>query len=363
METNTASHQTRPETRWRQVLDRDRAADGIFVYGVQSTGIYCRPSCPSRRPANVKRVQFFDIPEAAERAGFRACRRCKPETIAAGDPVLASVRAVCAAIDAADEETPGLEELAVVAGWSAHHLQRTFKRIMGISPKAYADARKLARFKHGVKQGEDVTQAMYGAGYGSSSRLYEKASEKLGMTPASYAKGGKGAEILYAIRPCSLGLVLIAATAKGIAMIGFGDTETNLENELEADFPEASIARDDIQLSIWVDPVLDYLEGAEPPHDLPLDVRATAFQWRVWRELMRIPAGETRTYGEIAQRLGQPKAARAVGRACATNPVSITIPCHRAVGANGALTGYRWGTERKAKLLADEGTLAKRSEA
>jgi len=360
MKTTATLHSNEPDPRWRSVLDRNRDADGAFVYGVQSTGIYCRPSCPSRRPANSSRVQFFDIPEAAERAGFRACLRCKPETIEVVDPTLSSIRDVCAAIDVADEEVPGLDVLAGVAGWSAHHLQRTFKRIMGISPKAYGDARKLARFKHGVKQGEDVTQAMYGAGYGSSSRLYETASEKLGMTPASYAKGGKGATIVYTIRPCLLGLVLIAATEKGIAMIGFDDTEHALEHELHADFPEATILRDEAGLGPWVDPVLAYLKGAEPPHDLPLDIRATAFQWRVWRELMRIPAGQTRTYGEIAARLGQPKAARAVGRACATNPVSITIPCHRAVGADGSLTGYRWGKDRKARLLADEKSFAKR---
>lgn len=342
------------DIRWQRVLDRDRAADGAFVYGVETTGIYCRPSCPSRRPANPSRVAFFDIPEAAERAGFRACKRCKPEAADAVDPALRAVRSACAAIDAADEVMPGLDDLADVTGLSPHHLQRTFSRVMGVSPKAYADARKLERFKAGVKSGEDVTQAMYGAGYGSSSRLYEQAAAKLGMTPASYAKGGQGAKIAYAIRPCPLGLVLIAATEVGVAMIGFGDTEAYLEDELRTDFPAAEIVRDDDRIGAWVEPVLAYLEGAAPPHDLPLDVRATAFQMRVWRELIRIPPGETRTYGEIAARLGKPKAARAVGRACATNPVSITIPCHRAVGADGSLTGYRWGKHRKAKLLADE---------
>ncbi|MHC8507900.1 MAG: bifunctional DNA-binding transcriptional regulator/O6-methylguanine-DNA methyltransferase Ada [Rhodospirillales bacterium] len=339
--------------RWPRVLARDKSADGEFVYAVRSTGIYCRPSCPSRRPRDAGRVRFFDVPEAAECAGFRACRRCRPASAAPVSPALAAVRKVCAAVDAA-ETAPTLDQLARIAGLSPHYLQRAFKRVMGVSPKAYADARRLARFKQGVKGGEDVTQAMYGAGYGSSSRLYENAAETLGMTPASYAKGGRGAVIRYAVRPCALGLMLTAATETGVAMIGFGDAEDALEAELRGDFPAAEIIRDDAALGPWVDAVLASIDGSGPPAELPLDVRATAFQARVWRELVRIPPGETLAYGEIAERIGQPKAARAVGRACGSNPVSIVIPCHRAVGASGALTGYRWGKDRKAKLLAQE---------
>ncbi|MHC8507805.1 MAG: bifunctional DNA-binding transcriptional regulator/O6-methylguanine-DNA methyltransferase Ada [Rhodospirillales bacterium] len=343
--------------RWPRVLARDVSADGEFVYAVRSTGIYCRPSCPSRRPRDAGRVRFFDAPEAAEHAGFRACKRCRP-ACAAVSPALAAVRRVCAAVDAAEGAPPPLDDLARIAGLSPHYLQRAFKRMMGVSPKAYADARRLARFKQGVKGGEDVTQAMYGAGYGSSSRLYERAAETLGMTPASYARGGRGAHIRYAVRPCALGLMLTAATETGVAMIGFGDSEDALEAELRGDFSAAEIIRDDAALGPWVDAVLESMGGAAPPPDLPLDVRATAFQARVWRELMRIPAGETLAYGEIAARIGQPKAARAVGRACGSNPVSIVIPCHRAVGASGALTGYRWGKDRKAKLLAEEAEAA-----
>ena len=345
------------EQRWRAVLDRDARCDGAFVYAVRSTGVFCRPSCPSRRAGRAQ-VSFFAVPEAAVQAGYRPCKRCRPERAEAADPRVATIRTVCRTIETHDEGVPTLEQLGSAVGISPHHLQRLFKAMMGVSPRQYAEAVRLGRLKQSLKEGEPVTMALYGAGYGSSSRLYEKAPAHLGMTPASYAKGGRGARIAYTVvahsRVGSLGRLLVAATERGVCMVSLGDTEAFLEAELENEFPEAEIGRDDGALAEWVGAVLD-LAGAGTPHaDLPLDIRATAFQWRVWRELKAIPAGETRTYGEIAAALGQPGAARAVGRACATNPVSLVVPCHRAVGGDGKMHGYRWGVERKETLLERE---------
>ncbi|MCP5366358.1 MAG: bifunctional DNA-binding transcriptional regulator/O6-methylguanine-DNA methyltransferase Ada [Hyphomicrobiales bacterium] len=343
------------DTMWRAVMARDGAFDGRFVYAVTSTGIYCRPSCSSRRPRR-ERVRFFTLPEAAAAGGFRACRRCRPDAVAAPDPATDMARRTCRAIaDWPDTETgmPTLEQLGDAVGVSPHHLQRTFKKVLGLSPRAYADALRMGRFKDAVRGGDTVTGALYEAGFGSSSRLYERAAGHLGMTPASYARGGRGARIAFAVVPSDLGRVLVAATARGVCLVALGEDDGALESELRRDFPAAEIARDDGALAPWVRAVLDTLDGAPHP-DLPLDVRATAFQARVWRQLLTIPRGETRTYGEIAAQLGQPGAARAVGRACATNPVSLVVPCHRAVGSDGRLTGYRWGVDRKQALLARE---------
>ncbi|HLI10996.1 MAG TPA: bifunctional DNA-binding transcriptional regulator/O6-methylguanine-DNA methyltransferase Ada [Alphaproteobacteria bacterium] len=341
------------DERWRAVLAADASRDGSFVYAVRSTGIYCRPSCPSRRPKR-DRVTFYPIPEAAEQAGYRPCRRCRPREVAPPDPHLEAVRKACRAIDAIDEGVPTLAGLGRVVGLSPHHLQRIFTRVMGISPRAYADARRLGRIKARLKAGDDVTGALYEAGYGSSSRLYERANGQLGMTPATYKRGGAGARIVYALGDSALGRVLVAATERGVCMVGLGDSDRQLERELREEFPAAEIARDERRLGNWLSAILRHLAGREPHLSLPLDVRATAFQWRVWQALRAIPYGEQRSYGEIAKALGEPKAARAVGRACATNPVALIVPCHRAVGGGGDLTGYRWGVARKKALLAGE---------
>jgi AraC family transcriptional regulator of adaptative response/methylated-DNA-[protein]-cysteine methyltransferase len=304
-------------------------------------------------------VQFFAVPEAAERAGFRACKRCRPQAAPAPDPQVAAVRRACAAIlrhlDEGADGPPRLEQIAEAAGMSPWHLQRTFTRLLGISPRSFADARRLDLLKAGLKGStHGVADAVYGAGYGSASRVYERADAELGMTPATYAKGGAGAEIEFAMAKTPLGLVLVAATARGVCMVSLDSNAAKLEAELRADYPAAKIRRGDATLGPWLDAVVRHLEGSQPHLDLPLDVRATAFQWRVWQELKAIPLGETLTYKEIAVRIGNPKAYRAVGHACATNPVSLTVPCHRAVRGDGGLGGYRWGLERKERLLAAE---------
>ena len=347
------------DARWRAVASRDASCDGEFVYAVASTGIFCRPSCPSRRPKR-ERVRFFDDPAMAQAAGFRPCRRCRPEAATAGGPDERIVLAVCRVLDERPETIPTLAELAIAAGVSASHLQRIFTRATGLSPRQYAEALRRERFTTGLRRGDTVTGALYDAGYGSSSRLYEKADAHLGMTPASYAKGGAGARIVFATAASPLGRLLVAATGRGVCAVSLGDSDTFLESELRADFSSAAeISRDDGALAGQLAAVLDHLAGRLPHLDLPLDVRATAFQWKVWRTLGAIPPGETRTYGAIAASLGQPTAARAVGRACATNPVALVVPCHRAVGGDGKLTGYRWGVERKRQLLALEKTAKK----
>jgi AraC family transcriptional regulator, regulatory protein of adaptative response / methylated-DNA-[protein]-cysteine methyltransferase len=341
--------------QWQAVAQRDRAADGRFVYAVSTTGVYCRPSCPSRRPRPAN-VAFFADPAAAERAGYRACRRCRPQEKAA-DPKPVMVQQACdlivRALDDGDA-APSLAALGTALHLSPFHLQRLFKRTLGISPRDYAAAQRLARVKARLKDGEDVTAALYGAGYGSSSRLYEQADAKFGMTPATYRKHGAGAEIGYTIGPSPLGRLLVAATARGVCAVMLGNDDAGLIAELEGDFSAATLRREDKRLGPWVTTILDHLAGSEPMLDLPLDVRASAFQWQVWRELVRIPAGETASYRTIAERIGKPRAARAVGNACARNPVSLVIPCHRALRGDGTLGGYRWGLERKAKLLARE---------
>jgi AraC family transcriptional regulator of adaptative response/methylated-DNA-[protein]-cysteine methyltransferase len=347
------------ERRWRAVLARDGSQDSAFVYGVRSTGIYCRPSCPSRRPRR-DRVRFFARADEAQRAGFRPCRRCRPNEAAALDPRLATMRKACRLIDEA-EGVVTLAQLGAALGVSPHHLQRSFTRVMGISPRAYAEARRLARVKRLLKSGDQVAGALYEAGYGSSSRLYERAASQLGMTPASYKRGGQGAEIAYATAASPLGRLLVASTAKGICMVSLGARDAELVSELERDFPHASIRRDGKALKSALEALARHLAGSKPHLDLPLDLRATAFQWRVWQALRAIPYGERRSYGEIAAAIGEPKAARAVGHACGSNPVSLIVPCHRAVGSNGALTGYRWGIARKKALLAREEAAATRA--
>jgi AraC family transcriptional regulator of adaptative response/methylated-DNA-[protein]-cysteine methyltransferase len=338
---------------WRAVEQRDAAWDGRFVYAVRSTGIYCRPSCPSRLPRRTQ-VVFYPLPEAAERCGYRPCRRCRPHQVTAADPHVELVRRVCRHIEANLESSPTLDALGEHVGLSPFHLQRIFKRITGITPRQYADACRLGVLKSRLKQRRTVTMAMIEAGYGSSSRLYERAASQLGMTPGTYQRGGPAVRIRYTIADCPLGRLLLAGTERGICAVYLGDDDAYLEAELSGEFPAAEVGRDDEGLSAWVSAIVNHLSGQQPHLDLPLDVRATAFQWRVWQELRAIPYGSTRSYSEIARALGDPNAARAVARACATNPVSVVIPCHRVVREDGGLGGYRWGLHRKQKLLEQE---------
>jgi AraC family transcriptional regulator of adaptative response/methylated-DNA-[protein]-cysteine methyltransferase len=334
---------------WQAVLDRDQNAP--FLYAVRSTGVYCRPSCSSKRPGR-EQVLFFEDPRSAEEAGFRACLRCHPRSTA--DPSVELAERACRLIEADLDGDVSLASLGRRLGASPAHLQRTFKAVMGVTPRQYADTCRMNRFKQSLKEGDSVTGALYEAGYGSTSRLYERAPSHLGMAPATYRKGGEGAMIRYATAQSSLGRLLVAATDRGVCFVALGETDDEVREALHNEFSAAAIERDDATLGGWMSLVVAHLEGQQPHLDLPLDVRATAFQRRVWEELQAIPYGETRTYGEIAAALGQPRAARAVGRACATNPAALVIPCHRAVGYGGKLVGYGWGIDRKKKLLAQE---------
>ena len=341
------------EGRWRAVLARDRRYDGAFVYAVRSTGIYCRPSCASRKPRRVQ-VAFFPVPEAAERAGFRACRRCDPGAASPADPRIPLVRSVCRLIDTRPEAPASLATLSASAATTPHRLLRAFRAVLGLSPRQYRDERRVARFKTQLKEKKRVSPALYEAGYGSTSRVYERAHAQLGMTPATYGRDGAGTRITFAVVPCALGRLLVAATARGICRVAIGDDAPALERELRAEFSAATIARDDDGLRSWVAEITAHLDGRRPHLDLPLDVRATAFQRRVWEALRKIPYGSTRSYSQIARALGNAKATRAVARACATNPVAIVVPCHRVVREDGDLAGYRWGVDRKNAILKQE---------
>lgn len=338
---------------WQAVLTRDEELDGVFVYAVRSTGVYCRPSCPSRRPGR-EQVAFFARPEAAEEAGFRACKRCRPRELSSREEQVALVQQLCAYIEEHLERQLTLAELGEQAHLSPYHLQRVFKGVMGITPRQYAGACRMGQFKARLKEGETVTTALFDAGYSSSSRLYERVPDQLGMTPVTYRKGGAGMHIRYTIVKSPLGRLLVAATEKGICSVCLGDEDESLETALRSEYNAATIQRDDAELSEEVGALLRHLRGQQPDLDLPLDVQATAFQWRVWQELRAIPYGSTRSYSEIAQAIGQPQARRAVARACATNPAALVIPCHRVVRGDGAPGGYRWGIERKRRLLAQE---------
>jgi AraC family transcriptional regulator of adaptative response/methylated-DNA-[protein]-cysteine methyltransferase len=347
--------------RWQAVINRDRALDGSFVFGVSSTGIFCRPSCPAKRPRR-ENVTFFGHALAAEQAGYRACLRCRPKAVG-GNPQSALVRAMCRYIEQhiADqhEDRLTLSLLATEFRRSSFHLQRTFKSVLGVSPKAYIDAVRLRQVKQNLQAGHSVTTALYAAGYGSSSRLYERTATQLGMTPEKYRRGAVAAVVRYTIvrytiAGSPLGRMLIAATDKGICAIQFGDSDQQLVQGLIREFPFAVRRRDDAAMSEWRENLARLIQGQETNPSLPLDIRATAFQRRVWEALQRIPRGETRSYSAVAKKIGMPKATRAVARACATNPVAVAIPCHRVVRQDGELGGYRWGIERKEQLLAME---------
>lgn len=335
------------EERWQRVLARDPNADGKFVTAVTSTKIYCRPSCPAKTPLR-KNVRFYTTPQEAEAAGFRACKRCRPNE---PNQQAQQIKSLCDYIEQNLDSSLTLEDLSAQAHLSPYHLQRTFKKIVGVSPKKYVAQLRHNRLRSSLKSGETVTSSIYEAGFGSSSRLYEQ--NPLGMPPSAYQRGGNGMLIGYTIVNSPLGRMIVAATERGLCFVGFGTDDQHLESELHKDYPAAEIRRDR-SLSQWVDGMLTTLKGQAPRRELPLDVRGTAFQQQVWNALRRIPAGQTRTYGQIAEQIGKPSAARAVGRACATNHVPVIIPCHRAIGSNGKLTGFRWGLSRKEKLLAQE---------
>lgn len=340
------------DRRWQALVRRDARSDGAFFYAVRTTGVYCRPTCSARRP-NRCNVEFFPSWAEAEQAGYRACRRCHPRPMAGPAAAATAVARACRLLDTA-EEPLSLAALADAVGLSPFHFHRLFKQIVGITPKAYSMAHRTRRFQRSLRDDPTVTRAMYAAGYGSSSRCYESVADQLGMTPSEYRKGGAGHRIRHAIARCDLGWALVAATARGICAIELGDDPDELRERLTARFPAAQRADDDPEFAGWVTGVLAALDRPSGDIDLPLDVRGTAFQRRVWQALRAVPAGSTATYAEIADMIGKPSAARAVGRACATNPVAVAIPCHRVVRGDGGLGGYRWGLPRKRALLERE---------
>ena len=343
--------------RWQAVLRRDAEQDGKFVFAVSSTGIYCRPSCAARRPRRAN-VAFFGKPEEAEKAGFRACLRCRPRSVS-GNPQAEMVKAICRYIEQHLDEPVTLAKLGSVFHLSPFHLQRTFKAVLGITPRAYAESSRMNQLKQNLQAGHSVTRAMYDAGYSSSSRLYERTASQLGMTPDKYRRGAVAAVIRYTITDSPLGRMLIAATDKGICAINFANSDDELEHGLKHEFPFAIRRREDQALAARKESLLAHMNASKKsrhklPSNLPLDIQATAFQRKVWSHLQSIPFGETRSYGQVAKAIGQPTATRAVARACATNRIAIAIPCHRVVRENGDLAGYRWGVERKKALLEIE---------
>ncbi|HEX3942505.1 MAG TPA: bifunctional DNA-binding transcriptional regulator/O6-methylguanine-DNA methyltransferase Ada [Rhizomicrobium sp.] len=344
---------------WQAVLGRDRRYDGMFVYAVKSTGVYCRPSCPSRRPRR-EMVEFFEQPTHAEHAGFRSCLRCRPTELNGARELPQVITRVCRFIDEIVEEGPTLDRLAEVAGVSSFHLQRSFKGALGISPRQYAELKRFLRLKSRLQKGDDVTTAMYEAGFNSPSRLYERSTSAMGMTPSAYRAGAPGQKIRYTLADSSLGRVLVAATDKGVCAVRIGDSDKTLEASLRAEFAKADIARDDRELASYVREIVAAAAGKGIASQVPLDIQHTAFQWKVWQELRRIGLGETRSYQQVAKAIGEPRAVRAVANACASNPVALVIPCHRVVRANGDMGGYRWGADRKKELLAKEREVTKK---
>ncbi|MFN3514079.1 MAG: bifunctional DNA-binding transcriptional regulator/O6-methylguanine-DNA methyltransferase Ada [Phenylobacterium sp.] len=340
------------EARWAAVVARDRAADGRFVYSVRTTGVYCRPSCAARL-ARRENVAFHETPAQAEAAGFRPCKRCRPTETSLAERYGAAVAQACRTMEAA-ETPPTLDELAREAGLSPHHFHRVFKSVAGVTPKAYADACRAKRVRAALAEGAGVTEALYEAGFNSSGRFYAQSGQVLGMTPSRFRAGGARAKIRFAVGQCSLGALLVAATEKGVCAIQLGEDPEVLVRELQDRFAQAELVGGDPAFEATVARVAALVEAPGQGLDLPLDIRGTAFQQRVWRALCEIPAGRTASYAEIAAAIGAPKAVRAVAGACAANELAVAIPCHRVVRTDGALSGYRWGVERKAALLARE---------
>jgi AraC family transcriptional regulator of adaptative response/methylated-DNA-[protein]-cysteine methyltransferase len=345
----------RDEDLWKAILERNRSLDGRMVYAVRSTGVYCRPSCSSKKP-KYEQVLFFSRPELAEQAGFRPCRRCRPDRPAADDPKLVLARKVCRYIEAHLEDQLSLRVLSQHFALSPAHLQRSFTHALGISPREYAETCRMNRIRGDLRKGASIMSSLYDAGYGSSSQLYERADAHLGMSPGTYQDGARGAHVTFATRRCSLGFLLVAATERGICAVQLGNSPSQLEEQLRKDFPQAEIERASAALRARIGRVLGLLEGkvASPALPLDVDIQGTAFQRRVWLALQKIPHGSTRSYAQIAKAIGQPKAARAVGRACAANRLALLIPCHRAIPSHGGVGAYRWGARRKRAILARE---------
>lgn len=337
------------EEAWQAVITRDLMYADRFLYAVATTGIYCRPGCASRAPRR-EHVRFFRAPAEAQAAGFRPCKRCRPDE---DRPTAAqqSVERARAYLEAHLDDTIPLEQLARIAHLSPHHLQRTFQRHTGLTPREYVEARRMSRLKARLRAGDSVSRATFEAGFNSPSRVYERADAHLGMTPATYRAGGAGVRIRVALQETPLGWLLVAATARGICAVTLGDDPSALAAELGREYPRATIDGSAGELSDWVAGIVAYLRGEGEIPRLPLDLQASAFRWRVWKALQEIPHGETRSYGEVARSIGAPGAARAVARACASNPVALVIPCHRVLRGDGQVSGYRWGPERKVKLL------------
>lgn len=340
------------QTRWEALVERDQGADGAYVYGVVTTGIYCRPVCSSKLP-NRDNVRFFDTCEDAEQAGFRPCKRCTPSSLDGQAMHREAIIRACQLIEES-EESPSLTDLANAVGFSPSYFHRLFKRMVGVTPKQYTTAVRSNRVRASLQTSSNVTEAIYEAGFASSSRFYDKATNTLGMKPSKYRNGGHGVRIRFAVSQCYLGWILVAATGKGICAIDFADDPKTLEEGLRARFSKAEFVDNDPSFMAWVAQVLAFLESPHDNLDLPLDVKGTAFQQRVWLTLREIPPGSTASYAELAARIDNPKAARAVAQACASNSIAVAIPCHRAVRSDGGLGGYRWGSERKRKLLERE---------
>jgi AraC family transcriptional regulator of adaptative response/methylated-DNA-[protein]-cysteine methyltransferase len=351
-------------TAWESVLHRDASADDRFLYAVTTTGIYCRPSCPSRRPKR-DNVAFFSSAAAAEDAGFRACQRCRPNRAKVPHRAIERAREyIDTHIADLGEGRITLELLGERSGLSPYHLQRKFKEIVGLTPAQYIRARKSERLKGELKRGETVSRATFGAGYGSSSRVYGDSDKRLGMTPATYRRGGAGAHIEYVTARTSLGFLLVGATDRGICAVTLGNDTKTLERALELEYPAATrtyVSHPSSSLQAWVADIIEAVDSDRVRLDIPFDIQASAFQWKVWRELQKIPFGETRSYGEIATAIGAPKAVRAVASACANNRAAVIIPCHRVVRQNGELGGYRWGLERKQRLIEKERAMTEES--
>jgi AraC family transcriptional regulator of adaptative response/methylated-DNA-[protein]-cysteine methyltransferase len=340
------------DPRWAAIRARDRHADGTFWYSVRTTGVYCRPSCGARLP-RPENVGFHASREAAERAGFRPCKRCRPDQAPLAERQAGRIAEICRHIENS-ESIPTLAELARRAGMSPWHFHRLFKSVTGLTPHGYASAHRARRVRAGLGRGRSVTDAVYDAGFNSSGRFYETADRMLGMKPASYRKGGAGADIRFAVGECSLGSILVARSERGVCAVMFGDDPDALTRELQDQFPRANLIGGDREFERLVARVVALVELPGQKVDIPLDIRGTAFQQRVWQALRRIPPGKTASYCELARRIGAPGSARAVAQACAANRIAVAIPCHRVVRIDGALSGYRWGVKRKQALLERE---------